>query len=202
MADDREREPWKWNDGLTIPAEAVAPERFDRAAHDPEHARALTHQPHVPPNDGRWWLGVFIIGFGLFLLFAPMMGRTGVFLMVLMVLMGLFAIYLGVLSMWMSNEFDAAPIQRQVVVMLAHHIHEQQGTKGIVYRHHRMLLALRTQEVVDVSCSEELVRRIKPGDLGMAFLKLAVLVDFIPLRDDCRPTAAATATPAPPSAPA
>jgi hypothetical protein len=89
-------------------------------------------QAHVPPNDGRWWFGVFIIGFGLFLLFVPMMGRAGVFFMVLMVLMGLFTIDLGVLSMRMSDEFDAAPIQRQVVVMLAHHIHEQQGTKGIV----------------------------------------------------------------------
>lgn len=186
-------DPRASDDRFTFPAEAIAPERFDRAAHDPAYPPALDHAPPAPPDNGDA-LGWIAVLFGVFLLSVPLIdadNRAGLLFHVAMVGFGLIVVALGVLSLRSAKEFRLAPIERQVVVMLKHYVYQHRGAKGSVSSHQRMLLALRTREILDVSCSEELVRRIRPGDLGMAFLKLAVLVDFIPLRDDCEARARA-----------
>jgi hypothetical protein len=158
----------------------VAPERFAAVERSPQFAALMRHQPsstrHFVGNGvATLFLIVFTVGSGTMAVFALENG-----------LIGIVPLFICAVGAWMliaqvnsTSKFAKAKVQRQVSVWRDERTQVSGGSgDSSAVTHHYVLLETRNGRRQEFECSDELAGAHASGDIGVAFVRGDVLLDF------------------------
>lgn len=158
----------------------VAPERFAAAERSPAHAALMRREPSgTPLLVGMGFKGVFL------LVWTALTGAMTIFFLphgpmaLAPALMGVFGVVMLVKTSSRAASFASAPLERRTAVWRDERIQVSGGSgdRGATTTHF-VLLEGRDGERVELRCDGSIAGRHAPGDIGVAYLRGGMLLDF------------------------
>lgn len=159
----------------------VAAERFLAVERSPEFDRWIRHTPDASAHETSLglrtlFLAVFCLGTLFITIVVAVQDGAGAFIPALM---------FGVALWWLvrhlrrAREFSKAPLDRRIVVWRDERTQVSGGGENSPARTtHFALLESRDGERVEFQCNAELAGGHAPGDIGIAYLRGGILLEF------------------------
>lgn len=159
----------------------VAPERFAAVENSPEYASLARHRPATLSHSiggGMTVLVLALVTVAVAFLTVVVAKESG-FVAVFPAIVTVLALVMLQRAMKSAQQFSAAPLERHIVVWRDERIEVSGGGDNRrAVTHHYALLENREGERIEFRCGAQLAGAHAPGDIGVAFLRGGILLDF------------------------